>query len=230
MKENKPVFSNELAYLIGLITLAFGTSLMEASNFGVSMVVAPAYILHLKISQFLPFFSFGMAEYSHQCLLLIATAIIMRKFKLSYLFSFVTAVLYGFALDGFIFLVDFVSVEAFWVRVLFFTLGMLFCCFGVALFFRTYISPEAYELFVKELSAKFGISIHKFKIGYDITSCVVSVLLSFLFFGLWSFEGVNVGTVVSALFNGLLIGMYSKLFDRLWTFRDSLPLRKYFEM
>ncbi len=229
MKANKTVFPNELAYIIGIIALAFGTSLTVVSDFGVSMVVAPAYLLHLKISQYLPFFSFGMAEYTLQALLLVATAVIMHRFKFSYLFSFVTAVLYGFALDGFLYLVGFLPSEHFAVRLAFYAVGMLVCCFGVALLFRTYISPEAYELFVKEISAKYGIEIHKLKIIYDISSCVLSIILSFVFFGLWHFEGINVGTVIGAVFNGLLIRLWSKTLDRIWTFGDKLPLRPYFE-
>ena len=59
MKTRK-TFSTELAYLIGIIVLAFGSAFMEKADFGMSMVVAPAYLLHLKISEFLPFYTFGM--------------------------------------------------------------------------------------------------------------------------------------------------------------------------
>ena len=41
----KPVFYTELAYILGLVLLALGTALTVYGNFGVSMVVAPAYIL-----------------------------------------------------------------------------------------------------------------------------------------------------------------------------------------
>ena len=39
-------FSAELAYILGIVALALGTALMERADFGVSMVVAPAYLLH----------------------------------------------------------------------------------------------------------------------------------------------------------------------------------------
>ena len=229
MNESKKIFSNELAYVLALLTLAFGTALMEAANFGVSMVVAPAYILHLKISQFLPFFSFGMAEYSLQAVLLIVTILVMRRFRLSYLFSFVTAVLYGFTLDAFIWLVGLIPVDSFPVRILFYLVGMLFCSIGVSLFFHSYISPEAYELFVKEVSGRMQVDIHKFKTVYDCVSCLVSILLSFAFFGLWHFEGVKLGTVFCALVNGWIIGVCTKFFNRHWRFEDKLPLRPLFE-
>ena len=80
----KSTFYTEAAYLFGLVLLALGTALMERSDFGVSMVVAPAYILHLKVSEFLPFFSFGMAEYTLQAALLVVMMIILRRVRLSY--------------------------------------------------------------------------------------------------------------------------------------------------
>ena len=67
----KKIFYTEWAYVLGLWILALGTALMERANFGVSMVVAPAYLLHLKISESLPFFTFGMAEYTLQAVILI---------------------------------------------------------------------------------------------------------------------------------------------------------------
>lgn len=224
----KHTFFTELSYVIGLIILALGTALMERADFGMSMVVAPAYILHLKISEFLPFFSFGMAEYTLQAVIIIFMVILLRKLKLSYFFSFVTAVIYGFMLDSTMALIALIPEINFAVRIVFFTLGMLLGSFGVSLLFHTYISPEAYELFVKEVSAKFRINIHKFKTGYDIVSCIISVAMSFIFFGLWQFRGVNVGTVITAIVNGFLIGLATKFFEKKFNFKDGLKLRKFF--
>ena len=94
----------ELAYVLGLMLLGFGTAFMEKSDFGLSMIVAPAYILHVKISEYLPFFSFGMSGYVLQTFLLIVLCLIIRRFKLRYLMSFATAVIYGFVLDACIFI------------------------------------------------------------------------------------------------------------------------------
>ena len=225
----KKTFYTELTYVVGMLALALGTALMEKANFGMSMVVAPAYILHLKISQTLPFFTFGMAEYTLQAVLLIVMMIFMRRFKLSYLFSFVTAVLYGFTLDLSIALVALIPSHHIAIRIAFFLVGMIICSVGVSMFFHTYISPEAYELFVKELSAKYNVSITKFKTGYDCVSCLVSIAMSFFFFGLWHFEGVKLGTVFCALFNGYTIGLCSKFFDKTFDFKDGLKLKKWFE-
>ena len=56
-------FPAEAAYILGILLLAFGTSLMTVADLGLSMVVAPAYLLHLKLSEWFPAVTFGRAEY-----------------------------------------------------------------------------------------------------------------------------------------------------------------------
>jgi len=227
--KKKPVFSTELAYFIAMIILALGTAFMEAANFGMSMVVAPAYILHLKISEFLPFFSFGMAEYFLQGVLLVLLSVILRRFRISYLFSFVTAVLYGFCLDACIAIVGFLPADGLIFRVIYYIIGMIVCSVGVALFFRTYFCPEAYELIVAEISKKYNLPVSRVKTVYDCVSCALSIVLSFAFFGFGRFEGVNWGTIVCALVNGSIIGLCSKALDASFEWKDCLPLKKYFQ-
>lgn len=75
------MFYSEAAYAVGIVVLALGTSMMERADFGMSMIVAPAYLIHLKVSQLLPFFSFGVSEYVFQALLLVVTALVIRRNK-----------------------------------------------------------------------------------------------------------------------------------------------------
>ena len=218
----------EAAYLLGIVILALGTALMEKAAFGMSMVVSPAYILHVKISEFLPFFTFGMAEYTFQAFLLVILCIVKRKFRMIFLFSFVTAVIYGFTLDGIMLLCSGLPADGIVWRILWYILGMVICSMGVALLFHTYIAPEAYELFVKVIAVDHGWEISRVKTVYDCVSCAVSVILSFVFFGFGTFVGVNWGTVVCALINGSIIGACTALLKKCFTFADALPWREYF--
>ncbi len=224
----KKKFYSELAYLFGLLALAIGTAMMERAELGLSMIVAPAYILHLKISEFLPFFSFGMAGFVVQGILLIIMSIILKKAKISYLFSFVTAVVYGFILDGVIWLFSFMNYQNTIVDIILFALGMPIVSSGVALLFNTYLPPEAYDLFVKEISSSNNLNINKFKTTYDIVSFVISVVLSFVFFGWMHFEGIGIGTLICALLNGFFIATFSKLYDKFFYFEDAFNWRKHF--
>lgn len=232
---NKKHLYTELSYILAILTLAFGTALMEKANFGMSMVVAPAYIIHLVMSKTYAFYTFGTSEYLFQLVLLLLITLCLRKFKICYLFSFVTAVIYGLTLDcmiGMIASFDMTALglpELAW-RLILFLLGMVICAIGISLFFHAYITPEAYELFVKEMSEKTGIEIHKFKTGYDLSSLCVSVIMSFVFFGFGHFEGVKLGTLFCALINGSLIGICSGFFEKHFDFVDALPKlhEKYF--
>ncbi|MGN1479389.1 MAG: DUF6198 family protein, partial [Acutalibacteraceae bacterium] len=218
-----------ISYFLGIILLAAATTLMVKADFGVSMVVAPAYILHLKVSEYYSFFTFGVAEYILQAFILIALCVIMKKFKISYLYSFITTLIYGAVLDGFTVLADMIEYNPMYLRVIFFIVGMVMCSFSISLFFHTYFIPEAYDLFVREITGKFGIKVSKFKTGYDCTSCIISIIMSFAFFGLWHFEGIKLGTIICTLLNGRLIGFFNKKLEEKFEFTDLLPIRKYFE-
>ena len=224
----KRTFSTELAYVFGIVFVAWGVVLMEKADFGVSMVVAPAYLLYRWLSPVWSLVTFGMAEYCLQAVLLLAMRLLLRRFRVSYLFSFVTAVVYGFVLDAFMLLGAMLPAGSIWLRAIYYVLGMLFCAAGVSAMFHTYISPEVYELFVKEVSAHFGADINRFKTGYDCVSCLIGVAMSFLAFGLWHFEGVKWGTILCALINGYVIGRFSAFYEKYWTFCDRFPWRKYF--
>ena len=225
----KRVFYTEISYILGLVIMAFAAAFTEKANFGMSMVVAPAYILHLKVSEILPWFTFGVAEYVFQGLLIIITVLIMRKFKISYLFSFVTAVIYGTLLDGAMALISALPENTFAIRILWYILGTVLCSFAVSLFFHTYLSPEAYELIVKEFAQKFNFNINKVKTSYDCISVVLGIIMSFAFFGFGVFKGVGVGTVFCALINGFLIGRFSKLLEKHFDFKNKFSIQKYFE-
>ncbi len=228
IKNNKKTFYTELAYVFALVIMAFAAAFTAKADFGMSMVVAPAYIIHLKVSEFLPWFTFGVAEYFFQGLLVLATVIVMRRFKMSYLFSFVTAILYGTLLDLAITVISPLPADGFIFRLLWYILGTVFCAFAVSLFFHTYLSPEAYELIVKELSSKFGWNINKVKTGYDCFSVVLGIILSFSFFGFGVFEGVKLGTVICAVINGYLISVFTKLLERSFEFKNKFNIEKYF--
>ena len=224
----KRVFYTEWAYVLGMVGLSFSVALMTRADFGVSMVVAPAYLLYLKLNPLLPFFTFGMAEYTLQAVLLLFTILAVRKFRPYFLFSFVTAVLYGFLLDGWMIVTARLPADTLPLRGAWYVLGLLLGAASIACFFKTYIAPEVYELLVKELAQKLGKPTHRVKTVYDCVSCAAAIAMSFSFFGLWRFEGVKWGTVICALVNGWLIGRFTALYERYFDFRDALPWRRYF--
>lgn len=75
----KKKFSSELAYVFGIVLVALGVVFMEKADFGVSMVVAPAYLLYRWLSPVWRFVTFGMAEYCLQAVLLLLMVLEIRR-------------------------------------------------------------------------------------------------------------------------------------------------------
>ncbi len=223
----KLTFYTEAAYIIGLVMLAFGTALMTKGGFGISMVVAPAYILHLKLAQPFSLFTFGMSEYLLQAVILALMMLILKKVKFVYLLTFLTTAIYGLVLDLSILLLPKINSSAYFTRSAYYFGGVLFCASALALWFKSYLPPAAYECFVKKVSQRFGIKLFTFKTIFDCICCVLALIMSLLFFG--EFRGVGIGTVVCALVYGTLIGWFTKLFDKIWVFKDKFKFRNFFE-
>lgn len=73
--------SSEITYFAAILLLSLAVAILSAADFGISMIVAPAYLVSLKTS----FLSFGQAEYVVQALVFIVLCIILRKFQFIYL-------------------------------------------------------------------------------------------------------------------------------------------------
>lgn len=221
----------EPVYLAALVMLALAVAMTAAADFGVSMIVAPAYILSLKF----PLLSFGRAEYVIQALLFIVFCILMRRIKPVYLFSFVTCIIYGFVLDAWRSVVPAFNPVltapgsfALPVRLLLFAGGVLLCSFSIASFYKVYLYPQVYDFFVKMLSGKFNIALPKFKTCFDFCCLAAACVLTLVFFG--RFRGIGIGTIVMTVVNGTLIGLFGKLIDRFFEFKPLFPkIKRLFE-
>ena len=228
--------SGELLWLFGIIFVALGVSICNKADLGVSMIAAPAFVLHEAIAPHLSFFSVGVAEYLIQGALLLLLCLVIHRFDWRYLLAFAVAVIYGYVLDLFLFLIGGIEVTGIAVRFLLLLVGDLITAFGVACFFRTYMPLEVYELFVAEISAVFRIGINKVKWGFDLSLLAISILLALLLFDVndfdWStiayksYHSIGPGTLVTTLINSPIIAMMSRLVRR---FFDPAPRFPRFE-
>ena len=215
---------SELAYLLGLAIMSLSVSLTAAADFGVSMIVAPAYILSLKCT----LFTFGQAEYIVQGLLFIAFCIAMRGIKLTYFVSFVTGVLYGVMLDGWRMFIPILNPAvtapgsmAMPVRIAFLLVGMVLTSLAVAMLFKVYICPQVYDFFVVGITTKYRLDRIRFKRFFDAGALLLAAAMSLLLFG--GFRGIGWGTVLMTVCNGVIIGWFSKLLDRFVAITPQFP-------
>ena len=96
--------SSELLWLLGDIFVAIGVAICSKADLGVSMIAAPAFVVYEAIAPLWSGFSVGMTEYIIQGLMLIILCLIVRRFNWRYLLAFAVAVLYGYTLNLFLWL------------------------------------------------------------------------------------------------------------------------------
>lgn len=208
---NKIKLHSETVYVLGIVLLSLSVAMITATNFGVSMIVAPAYLLSLKF----PIFTFGQSEYIVQGILFVVFCVLMKKIKLIYFFSFLTGIIYGAVLDLWRAVIPHFNPSVtvpgelpVALKIVYFIIGMTMTSFSIALLFRTYLYPQVYDFFVKGVSERYGLDRGKFKSVFDISFFLISALMTFLLFG--SIKGIGFGTIIMTVFNGLLISFFDK--------------------
>ena len=206
------------AFLVGTVFLSLGTALQQAAGFGMSMVVAPAYVL----ADWVGVIPAGTMCYLCQGLLIVLTSLLLHRFKGPYLFSFFSAVVFGLLVDAFTALLTRWVIEpGLALRLACFVPGVLTNSLGIALLLNSYLPPQAPELLVKELSAHYGWNKYRAKYAYDGASLLLSVVLSFLLLGGLRFIGV--GTFIITAVNGPLISLYGRFLEKRIDFSALLP-------
>lgn len=232
MEKKRLYLPSEVAYFIVIAAMSLSVAMVATSDFGVSMIVAPAYLLSLKTG----ILSFGVCEYIVQGILFITFCILMKKVKLTYFCSFLTCVIYGAALDLWRRFLPGLNPEitvpgsmSMYVRVIYFAIGTLITSFSVALSFRIYLYPQVYDFFVKGVCEKYSLNRKKFKTIFDMSFLLAAAAMTFAFFG--EIKGLGIGTVITTFINGTLIDISGKIIDRFFEIRPaSEKLAKKFEI
>lgn len=207
---------SEIAYILAIVLLALAVAILTSADFGISMIVAPAYLLSQKTGGL----SFGQAEYVLQAALFVVLCVVLKNFRFTYLTAFVTCLIYGAVLDLWRLIPVFDTTVTppesidLAVRIIMFVGGILLTSFAVALFFKTYLYPQVNDFFVKAVTERYGLKVSLFKTIFDLVYLAASVIMSFAFFG--KFVGISWGTLVMAAVNGTIIGFFSKLIDKIF--------------
>lgn len=208
---NKKAISSEIIYVLAIVILAFAVNLMSMANLGMSMIVCPAYIISEKFD----FLTYGQAEYLIATMVFIIFYLVMKRFKISYLLSYLTGILYALFSDLIKILVPIFNQNltiSMNMKIGYFFIGMILSGLAVALFYKTYLYPQVYDFFIKVVAQKYQISIKIFKTCFDCSFLVISFIISYVLFG--ELVGIGIGTVIMACCNGMMIEQFQKIIDQ----------------
>ena len=86
--------SAELLWLFGIVCVALGVAVCSKADLGVSMIAAPAFVIHEALAPLWPGLTVGVTEYLIQGLLLVILCVAVGRFNWRYLLAFAVAVIY----------------------------------------------------------------------------------------------------------------------------------------
>lgn len=210
--------TNELFYAFGMILCALGVTLSANSGFGVSMVVAPAYVLHRYFVQFFPWFTFGVAEYALQGAIIFITAAVCRGFKWKYFFGVFGVLFYGGAVDFWRLLLGTQVWGTLAARILSAVAGAVVVSVAIAMLLRTYLPQQSYELCVQEITDRYALPLSRVKWTYDAVSLLLAVLLMLVLFGRFDTTMIGPATLVLTVINAPMITFFGKVLERYFDF------------
>lgn len=209
----------EASWVIGNILCAIGNCLVSKSAFGLSAIIAPAFIMHEKIG----LLSVGVCEYIIQGILLALCCILIGRFKGKFIATICNILFYGACFDIVNALLSPIVPTGIVSRIFTAAIGTLITGFAIALMLRTYIPPSAYEIFVKEVSESKGIALSRMKLVFDGSMLALSILMMLLLLGEFRFDMIGALTVIAAFLNSVLIGFFGKILDKYCDFSPAIP-------
>lgn len=209
----------ELSWVVGNILCAIGNCLVSKSAFGLSAIIAPAFIMNRKIG----FLSVGVCEYIFQGLLLALCCILIGKFKGKFVATICNILFYGACFDVINALFSPIQPNTVFARIIVAALGMTITGFAVALMLRTYIPPSAYEIFVGEVAIAKNIDMNKMKLIFDASMLVITIVMMFALLGSYYIDILGPLTIISSLMNSVLIGFFGKIIDKYCDFSPAIP-------
>lgn len=206
---------NFFNWILGNLVVCLGVCLSTKANFGLSMIAAPAYAIHVFMRNIASWYTQGTSEYIFQAAVLIVTCLIIWRFKPKYLLSFLTAVMCGLMIDGWFLVLPGGNavVENLVVRIIFFIVGAALISLGIAFVFRSTWPAQVYEMAVLELSERFGFKRDRVKFVFDMIFLAMAIILALLLNHSLTKSGINIGTVIVTFTNAPLIALFGKVID-----------------
>lgn len=210
----KSIFTRYFFGTLGLAFVAAGVAFSIKSDLGTAPISCPPYVLSLK-----GWLSVGeFTALMHFLFILFQVALLRKSFKWKYLMQIPAAIVFGALTDLFIWTFDFIVADTYFERLAYMLVSLILTATGVSLEVRSKAWMVAGEMTVAALAEVSGKKFSTVKIFFDITLVAIAAAISFLLFsnllGDGHYNVIREGTIVSAVFTGLLMKVTDKFIDR----------------
>ncbi|MGN0383638.1 MAG: YitT family protein [Eubacterium sp.] len=214
MKNSNKIGSRLFFYLFGLFIMAIGISFSVKSKLGVSPVSSIPYTITCVFGMEL-----GNATILFHTILVLIQIILLRKnFKLINIFQIAAGIVFGkFITLSNVLISNIMIPETIFVRIILLVISIILIAIGIFFYMPADIMPLAAEGVIQAVSEISGIEFPKVKVGFDMTMVTVSLITCLIV--LHRFGSIGAGTILAAVFVGVVLGIIKKYFGE-W--RDKL--------
>lgn len=197
---------NVSVFVIGTIVSAFGTVMATDTKLGVTPSAALPYVAEMSTGM-----SLGMATFIMQIVFFALGLFFIGKknFKLVFLLTIPTLILYSLACDVFMMLPG-VRPSGYISEWAIIIIATFFHALGISLQLASNLSMVPLDMFANILSMRYEKDYGIIKVCVDVSLVALAVLLSFMAFG--ELRGVRGGTVFAAIFVGLIVSALTRLY------------------
>lgn len=193
--------------IAGLFFAALGVAFSKHGELGVSPISSVSNVLYCRFDDI----SLGMWLVIWNCVMIVGQVIILRRdFKLIELLQLPLSFLFGWFTDLGMMFVSLIPVDTYFARLLMIIIGTIVLSFGISLSVIANVIMNSGEAFVRAVSDKMHKEFGYVKIGFDIFCVLLAVTLSLIFFDL-TVVGVREGTVIAALFTGIIVKFFGSI-------------------
>lgn len=202
---------NEIAkrYVLLVISLFFsalGVAFTRHGELGVSPISSVANVMSCRFSSL----SLGTWLIIWNCCLIAGQILILRKkFQPIQFLQIPLSFLFGWFTDLGVWIVSFIPVNTYLLRIIMVLVGIVILGFGVSLSVIANVIMNSGEAFVKAISDSMNQEFGNVKIAFDVFCVVFALVLSLLFFN-FTIVGTREGTIISALLTGVVVKFFCR--------------------
>lgn len=207
-KNEKAVISLKLKrqlpqYVIGLFVMALGIVLIKQANTGVS----PVSVIPSALANIFPQFTFGNTTIFFQLFCFVLILLVQRKVDLKTILIVPLSIVFGYIIDLYMLILSIGGLSV-WLRYVFCLLGIVFTALGIVIIVGANLMLPAPDALMRAISATYKKPLSKVKFTGDAIWAVLSIVIELAFCG--KVLSVWIGTVLSVLLTGKLVGVFSK--------------------
>ena len=197
-------------FIISLFFSALGVAFTKHGELGVSPISSVANVMSCKFDAL----SLGTWLIIWNCILIAGQIAILRKrFQPIQLLQVPLSFLFGWFTNFGMWIVSFIPVNSYIIRLTMVIVGVIILGFGIALSVIANVIMNSGEAFVKAVSEQIHKEFGNVKIAFDVLCVIMALILSFLFFN-FTIVGTREGTIISALLTGVIVKFFTKRLQR----------------